>query len=105
MSPHDQDELRMPNPLEPSDSLMPEPVKGTIQSLHPQKDVAEEDSAVTKAEKFERHAAADAFPESAAKRVKLDVEVSPEREDQSAAKTERQKGIAPIKAESVFIRK
>ena len=91
------DEAIQPNPLEPTTALIPEPVRGNTESLiHPQAEVAPEDSAVTKAEKFERHAAIDDFEESSAKRVKLDIG------DDIATRRERQKGVAPIKAESVF---
>ena len=92
--------------MEPTTALISEPVQGNIESLiHPQAEVAPEDSAVTKAEKFERHAAADDFEESSAKRVKLDVGDDVGSREEPATRRERQKGVAPIKAESVFASK
>ena len=102
MSGQVQAEASQPNPLEPTTALIPEPVRGSTDSLiHPQAEVAPEDSAVTKAEKFERHAAADDFEESDAKRVKLDIEDDIDGSNETATRRERQKGVAPIKAESV----
>lgn len=103
MSGQAQAEASRPNPLEPTTPLIPEPVRGNTESLiHPQAEVAPEDSAVTKAEKFERHAAADDFEESSAKRVKLDIGDDLDGSEQTATRRERQKGVAPIKAELVF---
>lgn len=104
MSGHGQDGAFVPNPMQPSAALIPESVRGATESMdHPQKVVAAEDSAVTKAEKFERHAAAaDGYNESPAKRVKLDLGDDTEGSGQSTTRRERQKGVAPIKAESVL---
>ena len=100
---HGQDEAFEPNPLEPSTALIPESVRGaTASTVHPQKDVAAEDSAVTKAEKFERHAVVDGYEESSTKRVKLDLGDDTGSNGQSITRSERQKGVAPIKAESVL---
>ena len=98
-----QNEIMEPNPLDPSLTLIPAPVLEPKESLiQPQKDVAAEDSAVTKAEKFERHAALDGFEESPAKRVKLDLGGDRETVEQATTRSERQKGVAPIKAESAL---
>ena len=103
MSGQVQAEASWPNPLEPTTALIPEPVRGESDSLiHPQAEVAPEDSTVTKAEKFERHAAADDFEASSAKRVKLDIGDDHDGSNATATRRERQKGVAPIKAESVF---
>ena len=89
-----------PNPLEPAVKLKEPPNSGLIdQIVHPQQAPADEDSAVTRAEKFERHGIADAddIEESPSKRRKL---VS-ENETQRPTQSERQKGVAPIRSESV----
>ena len=102
MSEHCQNSGLEANPLEPTTSLLPDPVGSQVEALvHPQDVVAPEDSAVTKAEKYERHAATEQFEESCPKRVKLDI--GPEENDngQTHTRYERQKGVAPIKAESV----
>ncbi|KAL6713778.1 tRNA-dihydrouridine synthase 3 [Lecanora helva] len=84
------------NPLEPTAELV-NAANGIDHKIHPQKDVMIEDSAVTKAEKFERHHEVDELEDSPAKRRKLDAD---ERdEEQAPTKSERKKGVAPIKAE------
>ena len=88
------------NPLDPAVKLKDPPNSGLIdQIVHPQQPPAVEDSAVTKAEKFERHGITDAdgIEESPSKRRKL---VS-ENESQRPTQSERHKGVAPIKSESV----
>ena len=90
------------NPLEPTTSLLPNSAVGQREALvHPQNLVAPEDSAVTKAEKYERHAATDQFEESQPKRVKLDLAPDENVDGQTHTGHERRKGVAPIKAESV----
>ena len=85
------------NPLDPAVSLHHSPPSPTTQNAHPQAIPLETDSAVTKAEKYERHPNA-SVPESykpSFKRIKLDVEpdiITP-------ASGERQKGTVSIKAE------
>ena len=87
-----------PNPLEPAikleDSFNSDPLDKTV---HPQQGITAEDSAVTKAEKFERHGIAHGVEESPSKRRKIDAENGTQNPSQS----ERQKGVAPIKKESV----
>ena len=91
------------NPLEPATSLLPPSPSSQVEaSVHPQHLVAPEDSAVTKAEKYERHADTEQFEESRPKRVKLDLAPEENDDGQAHTGTERQKGVAPIKAESVL---
>lgn len=99
-----QDEALAPNPLEPTTTLLPGSASaGMEQQVHPQKVVAPGDSAVTRAEKYERHAEPEDFVESRSKRIKLDVdpEADADAVEQEPTLSERQKGVAPIKAESV----
>ena len=89
-----------PNPLEPAVKLQKPPNSGLIdQIIHPQQVPVAEDSAVTKAEKFERHGITDSdgIEESPSKRRKI----LSENESQRPTQSERQKGVAPIKSESV----
>ncbi|KAL8738498.1 MAG: hypothetical protein Q9181_000709 [Wetmoreana brouardii] len=91
------------NPLEPHETLKPPsdtPNKERV--AHPQDVVLPEDSAVTKAEKVERHGAEDDFEESAAKRIKSDASAGRAVESNGLTKSERRKGVAPIKPESVL---
>lgn len=78
------------------------PSKPTIDT---QQGPVEEDSAVTKAEKeakkIGRYGTTD-DEDSPAKRIKLDPSATSHIENQSN-QSERRKGIAPIKAESVFL--
>lgn len=88
-----------PNPLDPAVSLTGLADPSSINSrVHPQKYQLPEDSAVTKAEKFERHSDANGVEESTSKRRKLDLNkaVNPG----NSTPNHRQKGVAPIKAES-----
>ena len=87
-----------PNPLEPSVELQEASADRTTSVAHPQDVVMDEDSAVTKAEKVERHDLNGNIEESPAKRRKLDN--TAEIGEQGPTKSERKKGVAPIKAES-----
>ena len=90
------------NPVDPSTSLKPEINSETvINAVHPQKIEFDEDSAVTKAEKYERHEAID-DDHSSSKRIKLDPSGGIEKRGQIPSPSERQRGVAPIKAESVL---
>lgn len=68
------------------------------QLVQPQQAPLEEDSAATKAEKIERNFIEGNSEEPPTKRVKLE---SNEQVLEAQTTTERQKGVAPIKAESV----
>lgn len=84
------------NPIDLNNVLRPEPETDVVERVvHPQTEQREEDSALTKAEKCERHGGLDEFEDSPAKRVKLDMD----SEESRLTKSERQKGVAPIKAE------
>ncbi|KAL8703998.1 MAG: hypothetical protein Q9201_002830 [Fulgogasparrea decipioides] len=85
------------NPLEPSEALRPLSDKESV--AHPQDVVLPEDSTVTKAEKVERHGAEDGFEESAAKRIKFEATAVRAAESTGLTKSERRKGVAPIKPE------
>lgn len=88
-----------PNPLEPAINLEESSNSALIdKAVHPQQIPTTGDSAVTKAEKFERHGIADDVDLSPSKRRKLD----PESVIQGSTRSERQKGVAPIKKESVY---
>ena len=94
---------KVANPTDPNMVLEPTSASHAVEKVvHPQKEEAAEDSAVTKAEKFERHAVSDDFSESPAKRVKLDRGNGTPQEVSGPTKSERRKGVAPVKAESVF---
>lgn len=87
-----------PNPLEPAVDLVESSTPHSLdKTVHPQQVQMAEDSAVTKAEKFERHGLADGVEESSSKRRKLDSENG----NRGPIQSERQKGVAPIKKESV----
>ena len=92
-----------PNPLEPAVTLVG-PQDSSVASLdeeraHPQDVPMVGDSATTKAEKYERHGIEDIVAESPSKKRRLENR----QEDWllSPTKSERQKGVAPIKPESV----
>lgn len=86
------------NPLDPATELeKPGVMKEVNGIVHPQHDEIMEDSAVTKAEKFERHSLKECIEESPTKKRKLDANA--EGESQVPTRSERQKGVAPIKAE------
>lgn len=115
-----------PNPLEPATHLEePSGPSSLDRSVHPQQAQNAEDSAVTKAEKYERHGVEVEVEEPSVKGMKLenatkleerdfhdakgDVDESPSKriklenstnnEEQGPTRSERQKGIAPIKRE------
>ncbi|KAL8825334.1 MAG: hypothetical protein Q9170_007833 [Blastenia crenularia] len=89
------------NPLEPEASLKaPLSVGGVEREAHPQDTIFPLDSATTKAEKIERHGNhEEGFQESAAKRIKIDNPSPREVLSDSTTKSERRKGVAPIKPE------
>lgn len=85
-----------PNPLEPAIKLEEFSNSKLIdKTVHPQQVPTAEDSAVTKAEKVERHSIADGVGESPSKRRKL----GSENGIQGPIRSERQKGVAPVKPE------
>ncbi len=85
------------NPLEPTKTLQEPASTNTLdQAVHSQKMPMEEDSSTTKAEKYERHGTPSREPESPSKRRKLDPSTA---QTHSPTPSERQKGVAPIKAE------
>ena len=89
------------NPIEPSLNL--EPVsnpKSAMDAIHPQKTLFDEDSAITKAEKYERHDIND-IDHLPSKRIKLDQDLGTEQTNQIPTQSERWKGVTPIKEESV----
>ena len=86
------------NPLDPGENLKDPSNTDTINSVvHPQVASTTEDSAVTKAEKVERHGVEEGVEDSPSKRRKLDVKL--ENGVQNLTKSERKKGVAPIKSE------
>ncbi|KAI4166899.1 MAG: hypothetical protein LQ343_007636 [Gyalolechia ehrenbergii] len=89
------------NPLEPDTSLKaPTNVQDVDTEAHPQSTIFAVDSAVTKAEKIERHAGNDnEFQESPTKRIKTHPSSNEEVDRDPLIKTERRKGVAPIKSE------
>lgn len=93
------------NPIEPELTLkLPTTSVQLEQVVHPHQAPLEEDSAVTKAEKIERHVIEDTPEEPPTKRAKLEPSeqaLELELQEQDQTKTGRQKGMAPIKAESV----
>ena len=92
------------NPLSPSSQLRPPPRDIQLEEAHPPQPPLPEDSAVTKAEKYERngqleHTLCDDDIEApSAKRVKLEDHGAPIEKD-IAVKSTRVKGVAPVKAE------
>ena len=90
------------NPLDPDGSLKAPSTEPSLHEIsHPPQLPQVEDSAVTKAEKFERHgllAGDDVTELPPSKRVKLDSDHS-FNSGHGPTTSERQKGIAPIKAE------
>lgn len=94
------------NPVDPSTNLRSEISSEPVAKIvHPQQTQFEEDSAVTKAEKYERHADAQGVDELPSKRIKLDPSAGPEEIDQKLTRSGRRKGVAPVKAESVSLRR
>ena len=91
-----------PNPLMSEVKLeAPGLAQPEVENTNPQKLPHELDSAVTKAEKFECHGFTDDNNESPSKRIKLNHVDCADESSNGLSKSERQKGIAPIKAESV----
>lgn len=87
------------NPLDPVQPLRSPPnIPDIEKAAHPQNTVLDEDSAVTKAEKLERHGGRDDFPEPEVKRIKVEHSI----DEEARTRNERRKGVAPIKPESVF---
>jgi len=94
------------NPVDPSTDLKPELSSETVaKTVHPQQTRFDEDSAVTKAEKYERHADARGIDELPSKRIKLDPTAGAVQIDQNLTPSERRKGVAPVKAESASLRR
>ncbi|KAL9596371.1 MAG: hypothetical protein Q9219_005849 [cf. Caloplaca sp. 3 TL-2023] len=89
------------NPLAPQESLKsPSSVQQVEREVHPQDTVFAVDSAVTKAEKIERHGIQDDdFQDSPSKRIKIDNPPTQEIGSNGVTKSERRKGVAPIKPE------
>ncbi|KAL8947314.1 MAG: hypothetical protein Q9222_006391 [Ikaeria aurantiellina] len=88
------------NPLDPTTSLAPSSsVSDTDIVAHPQTLVLPEDSAVTKAEKIERHGADDGNREPPAKRTKVEDSADQVSDRNRVTGSERRKGVAPIKPE------
>ena len=91
------------NPVDPELQLKPQPTSPSAnQILGPHNPPMGEDSAVTRAEKLERHGLEDTVEESPAKRIKLEPANGSESKIVPAPR-ERQKGVASIKAESVAL--
>jgi tRNA-dihydrouridine synthase 3 len=97
-----------PNPLAPEQSLKRPAEAQPEKEAHPPQPIFEEDSAVTKAEKVERHGpevafgnavAEDEFEESPAKRLKLEPDPTTNTELPKADAREKVKGIALVKPE------
>ena len=90
-----------PNPLEPAVTLLgpqdPSAASLAEKRVHPQDAQMEGDSAVTKAEKYERHGIESRVTESLSKKRKLGNQQ--ENGHRLLTQSERQKGVAPIKPE------
>ena len=93
------------NSISPEEPLKPELAELEEEVAHPSRPITEEDSAITKAEEIERHGSLngnhdlDGPDVPPAKRIKLAPDHGELNGIQSTAPSERQKGIAPIKAE------
>ncbi|KAI4183962.1 MAG: hypothetical protein LQ346_006209 [Caloplaca aetnensis] len=89
------------NPLEPHQTLQsPSHALNVDKEAHPQQDILAGDSTVTKAEKIERHGEPDDdLHESPTKRIKVNSLDIPGAETNGLTRSERRKGVAPIKAE------
>ena len=86
------------NPVDPGMELEePSNPDGINSVVHPQAVTAAEDSAITKAEKYERHGIGGGAEESPSKKRKLDVKL--DNGSHGLSNSERRKGEAPIKAE------
>ncbi|KAI4224654.1 MAG: hypothetical protein L6R36_004495 [Xanthoria steineri] len=96
----DETQSSVANPLDPIQALKSPPnVPDIERAAHPQNTVLDEDSAVTKAEKLERHSDQHDFPEPEAKRIKVEHSIDEKANADSATRSERRKGVAPIKQE------
>ena len=95
MSSQDQDVHA--DPLDTPKPLEPQPSDSVVRNAHSASIPSEEDSAVTKADKFERRKLDNGQhdEEPASKRVKIE----DEHDDEPPVPIERHKGVAPIKAE------
>ena len=92
-------------PIDPDTALRPNMKPKQVERIvHPQKNIEDGDSAVTRAEKFERHTAINQYEEPPQKRMKLETSNDLPKDSLQPTKSERQKGVAPIKPESVFCR-
>ena len=93
------EKVELPNPLEPAVKLE-EPSESSLadKAAHLQGIQTAEDSAITKAEKYDKHGVENGVEESSTKRRKLDHNQG--NEDVEPTKSERVKGVAPIKPES-----
>lgn len=95
-------EAMPPKPLDPEKPVKSTPAEVGEEVPHPPQPVYAEDSATTKAEKVERHELMNGdrseggVEESPAKRIKLEFEGDGGRLETPG---ERQRGVAPIKAE------
>ncbi|KAL8646857.1 MAG: hypothetical protein Q9210_005892 [Variospora velana] len=96
----------MANPMEPTQSLKsPSHIPNAEKEVHPQKETFDEDSTLTKAEKIERHGGPDdGICESPPKRIKIENLATKDASMTETTRSERRKGVAPIKAESVMDR-
>ncbi|KAL8959200.1 MAG: hypothetical protein Q9193_003896 [Seirophora villosa] len=94
-------DVEMANPMEPSQSLKsPSHIPNVEREVHPQKETFDEDSALAKAEKIERHGGPnDDLRESSSKRIKVNDLATEDASSNGLSKSERRKGVAPIKAE------
>ena len=91
------------NPLDPEHSLeLPLEANERDEDIHPQKLPLQQDSAITKAEKVERHGLSDNVYESPVKRIKLEQSDDTESQPNNPIRGERRKGVAPVKPESVL---
>lgn len=93
----DTDGRSPPNPMELAMKM--EVISTADKTIHPQDARFAEDLAVTKAEKYERLGVYDDVEESPSKKRKIDS--SHESGNLGPTRSERQKGVAPIKPESV----
>ena len=82
-------------------NLSPKPPHSSTLIHEPNHPQESQDSELTKAEKYERHNLSDTENESSSKRVRLDTSLQ-EIKGHGPTKSERQKGVAPVKAEFVF---
>ena len=90
------------NPLETSDPLIPAAPASHESRLHPQSTPLHNDSATTRAEKHVRHAAHGQEVDGVTPAVGPE-DGAPLAQTEDQAPSTRQKGVAPIKAESVQI--